>query len=205
MGGSSLEPFGDCAWRLRLPSTGSRRALRDALRAVPCVVDAVVSEHHALVTFEPTARPSPDAVLATLERVLAELQPTAATAEHRVRVRYDGADLDELACSAGLSRAEVVALHAAPTYVVAAVGFQPGFAYLRGLDARLVAPRRATPRPRVPALAVGVAGPYSGVYPFASPGGWNLVGNAVGFVPFDRRAGALLAVGDRVRFVPEGS
>ena len=96
----------------------------------------------------------------------------------------------------------MVALHAASTYVVATIGFLPGFAYLRGLDAHLVLPRRSSPRARVPALAVGIAGPYAGVYPFASPGGWHLLGTAVGFTPFDARRGATLALGDRVRFVP---
>ena len=89
-------------------------------------------------------------------------------------------------------------------YVVAAIGFLPGFAYLRGLDARLVVPRRAAPRTRVEALSVAIAGPYAGVYPFESPGGWNLLGTAVGFSPFDARAGAVLALGDRVRFVEVG-
>jgi KipI family sensor histidine kinase inhibitor len=100
-----------------------------------------------------------------------------------------------------MARAEVVAAHSAPTYVVVTLGFQPGFAYLRGIDPRLVLPRRATPRPRVPALSVAIAGPYAGVYPFESPGGWHLLGTAIDFVPFDPEHGAALAVGDRVRFV----
>jgi len=77
----------------------------------------------------------------------------------------------------------------------------PGFAYLRALDPRLVLPRRATPRPRVPALSVAIAGPYTGLYPFASPGGWHLLGTAVGFAPFDAHTGAAMSLGDRVRFV----
>jgi UPF0271 protein len=118
-------------------------------------------------------------------------------------VRYDGADLAEVARAAGVSPDEAAALHAGRVYEVAFVGFQPGFAYLRGLDPRLVVARRASPRPRVPALSVAVAGPYTGVYPFASPGGWSLLGTALDFAPFDAERGALLAVGDRVRFERE--
>ena len=103
---------------------------------------------------------------------------------------------------AGLSVTQVVDLHAGATYEVAAVGFLPGFANNKGIDARLVGPRRSEPRRRVPPCSVAVAGPYTGVYPFASPGGWNLIGTAVGLVPFSPGAGAVFAVGDTVRFVP---
>jgi UPF0271 protein len=119
-------------------------------------------------------------------------------------VRYDGADLAEVASASGLSQAEVVAIHSGAEYEVSSVGFLPGFAYLRPLDPRLLLPRRATPRPRVPALSVAIAGPYTGIYPFASPGGWHLLGTAVGFAPFDARDGAVLSLGDRVRFVALG-
>jgi UPF0271 protein len=194
----ALEPFGDAAWRARLPEGVSSRALLEALRVLPGVLDVVVSERHALVCFDPTA--PPEGVEEAIER--ASSQPDAAPPprEHVISVRYDGADLDEVAGLAHLKPEDVVALHTGATYVVAAIGFLPGFAYLRGLDPRLVVPRRETPRPRIAALSVGIAGPYSGVYPFASPGGWNLVGTAVGFVPFDARTGASLALGDRVRF-----
>jgi UPF0271 protein len=218
--GGALRPFGDAAWRVELPGEGGadgydevrgraggrgRRAALEALRAVPRVVDAVVCEHHALVTFAPDAPPERDAVLAEITRALATPVEAGQAREHAVRVRYDGADLEEVARATGLGVAEVVARHAAATYEVAFVGFLPGFAYLRGLDARLVVARKPAPRTRVPALAVAIAGPYAGVYPFATPGGWNLLGTAVGFTPFDAARGAALAAGDRVRFVPESA
>src|SRR4029077_7937410 len=83
--------------------------------------------------------------------------------------------------------------------------FLPGFAYLGPLDPRLVAPRRPSPRTSVPALGVGVAGDFTGIYPFGSPGGWNLIARALGPAPFDpaREPPALFWPGDRVRFVPE--
>jgi UPF0271 protein len=172
----------------------------EALRTLAGVQDAVVSERHALVVFDPAARPA--GVEEAIERAISNGRGATPSVprEHRVGVRYDGADLDEVAALAGIGREEAAVLHAAGDYVVAAVGFLPGFAYLRGLDPRLAVTRRAVPRTRVPALSVAVAGPYSGVYPFASPGGWNIVGTAVGFVPFDARQGATFALGDRVRF-----
>ena len=109
-------------------------------------------------------------------------------------------DLDEVASRASMTRDDVIALHARGTYVVRYVGFQPGFAYLGPVDARLALPRRATPRPRVEAGAIGVATGFTAVYPFASPGGWHLIARAIDFTPFDPARGALLAVGDRVRF-----
>jgi UPF0271 protein len=194
----ALEPFGDAAWRVRLPETPGGRAVLDALRALPGVVDAVVSERHALVVFDPRAPPT--GVADAVDRALSGPAHTAPPREHTIRARYDGPDLAELAARAGVPPREIAALHAGGTYVVAAIGFLPGFAYLRGLDPRLVAPRRPSPRARVPAHSIGVAGPYTGVYPFASAGGWNLVGTALDFVPFDARAGASLGLGDRVRF-----
>jgi UPF0271 protein len=197
----TLEPFGDCAWRVPLATCADPRALLEALRNIPHVVDAVVAEEHALVAFDAASPPSRDDVEAAVGRALAP--PTRALGrEHTVSVRYDGPDLEEVARETRMTVHEVVALQSASPYVVATIGFMPGFAYLRGLDARLVLPRRSSPRARVPALAVGIAGPYAGIYPFASPGGWHLLGTAVGFTPFDARTGATLALGDRVRFVP---
>jgi KipI family sensor histidine kinase inhibitor len=93
----------------------------------------------------------------------------------------------------------VILAHASATYVVDTLGFAPGFAYLIGLDARLHVPRRATPRPRVPAGALAIASEYTAVYPVASPGGWNLIGRVD--EPMIERHRARLALGDRVRFV----
>jgi UPF0271 protein len=199
-----LVRFGDAALRLRRPPGAHARALLHALRTVPGVLDAIVTEEHALVTFEPGSPPS-------MESLASAIVPDARVAkggdeaprEHVLRVRYDGPDLDEVARATGMTVAQVVVVHAASTYEVAFVGFLPGFAYLRGLDPRLQLPRRKTPRPRVAALSLGIAGPYAGVYPFASPGGWNLLGTVVGFVPFDGAHGAQLQPGDRVRFAPE--
>jgi KipI family sensor histidine kinase inhibitor len=143
-----------------------------------------------------------------LEGLLAEAlrarpQPERIVAEHQIDVIYDGPDLDEVARSAGLSREGVVSLHTSREYVVELIGFLPGFGYLGPLDPRLVMGRRLAPRPRVSAGSVGIAGTYTGIYPSASPGGWHLLGHAVGATLFDpgRPLPALLQPGDRVRFV----
>jgi UPF0271 protein len=194
------EPFGDAALRIALPEDAQPGRVLARLRAVPGVVDAVVGEGVAVVTFEP-GRP-PSGVADAVAGAAAGTDRAAETRSHSIRVVYDGPDLDLVGSWAGLTPAQVMALHSGATYEVAAVGFLPGFAYLKGLDARLVGPRRSDPRRRVPACSVAVAGPYTGVYPFASPGGWNLIGTAVGLVPFSPQAGAVFAVGDTVRFVP---
>jgi biotin-dependent carboxylase-like uncharacterized protein len=119
-------------------------------------------------------------------------------------VRYDGADLAEVASLTGLGVAEVVRRHAAATYTVAFGGFMPGFAYLTGLDPVLHLPRRSSPRTRVPAGSVAVAGEFAAVYPSATPGGWRLLGTCTTPL-FDvhRDPPALLRPGTRVRFVAE--
>jgi UPF0271 protein len=194
-----LERFGDTALRAAIAAGSDTRAIARSLRMVPGVIDVVVTERYALVTFDPSAPPT--ALRQAFARALAEPLRSDAPREHRVDVCYDGPDLDDVARLTALPREEVISLHASASYVVAAIGFLPGFGYLRGLDPRLSVPRRPSPRTRVPALSVGVAGPYTGVYPFDSPGGWNLLGTAVGFAPFTLQRGAALAVGDRVRFV----
>jgi UPF0271 protein len=199
-----LQPFGDGAWRVRLPVGSNRPSILAALRELPWVLDAVVSEHHALVTFDTGTRPTGVTEIAgAIDRAAAAPSSSSQAREHLVRVRYGAADSADVARAAGIGQDDLASLHAAPLYEVAAIGFLPGFAYLRGLDARLVVARRASPRPRVPALSVAVAGPYTGIYPFAAPGGWNLIGVAVDFTPFDAGRGAAFALGDRVRFAQE--
>lgn len=119
-----------------------------------------------------------------------------------VPVRYDGPDLSFVAKRAGLSPEEVALIHAAAEYTVAFVGFKPGFPYLRGLPPELATPRLKTPRARVPPGSVAIGAAWTGIYPSATPGGWNLIATT-GAVLFDasRHPPALLGPGDRVRFV----
>jgi KipI family sensor histidine kinase inhibitor len=93
-----------------------------------------------------------------------------------IPVRYDGPDLDRVAEQLGTSVAGVVQRHTRAVHTVAFCGFAAGFAYIEGLPADLHLPRLATPRTQVPSGAVAIAGPYTGIYPRPSPGGWNLIG-----------------------------
>jgi inhibitor of KinA len=94
-------------------------------------------------------------------------------------------------------------MHASPEYLVHFVGFVPGFAYLGGLPHALATPRLSSPRRSVPAGSVGIGDDQTGIYPFATPGGWQLIGRtpAAMFRP-DRNDMTLLSMGDRVRFRP---
>ncbi|MCW2780921.1 MAG: Allophanate hydrolase subunit 1 [Marmoricola sp.] len=132
------------------------------------------------------------------------LSPVAPDAGDLVELptTYDGPDLDSVARHWDLTTREVVALHRGTEFVVAFCGFAPGFAYCRGLPGHLAVPRLADPRARVPAGSVALAGPFTGIYPTASPGGWQLIGrtDAVLWRP-DLGQPALLVPGTRVRFV----
>ena len=126
---------------------------------------------------------------------------TAATPTVTLPVCYDpdlAPDLEGVAAKAGMAPTEVARLHSAPTYLVLATGFAPGFAYLGDVDARIATPRRPSPRTRVPPGAVGIADRRTGVYPTEGPGGWQLVG---------RVPPALFAdAAERIaRFTPGGS
>jgi UPF0271 protein len=193
-----LIPVGDTAWRIALPPDADPAAVLRLLRGWNRVVDVVLTDHHALVRFAPGAPPDDPR---TAMQHLAPL-PAEARLRHVVPARYDGPDLDLVASRTGLSRADVIALHCHRDYVVEMVGFLPGFAYLGPLDARLDVPRLPSPRPRVPAGSIAIAAGRTGIYPFSSPGGWNLIGTAVAFLPFRAETGALLRVGDVVRFEP---
>lgn len=114
-----------------------------------------------------------------------------------------GPDLAEVSALHGLTPQQAIDLHTSATYVVYFLGFAPGFAYLGGLPDALVTPRLPTPRRSVPPGSVGIAGNQSGVYPFATPGGWRLLGRTpIAMFQPDRSAMSFLSVGDRVRFTP---
>ena len=119
-----------------------------------------------------------------------------------VPTTYDGADLEAVARHWNMTVDEVVTTHTELEFTVAFCGFAPGFAYCAGLPEHLHVPRHPDPRSRVPAGSVGLAGEFTGVYPTASPGGWQLIGRTVlELWVADRDEPALLPPGTRVRFV----
>lgn len=139
--------------------------------------------------------------------LLADAEPEPLVAEPDGRLveiptTYDGEDLGEVARQWGTTAAEVVRIHQETLFRVVFCGFAPGFAYCTGLPAGLGVARRAEPRPSVPRGAVGLADEYTGVYPSASPGGWQLIGRTRAELwVLDRARPALLTPGDQVRFV----
>jgi KipI family sensor histidine kinase inhibitor len=191
---------------------------------LPGVVDLVPAARTLLVVLDPgpahavahqDVRPGP--LLDDLARRLRVLQPVPSRRPDdpanddaggpealEVPVRYDGDDLAEVASMWRCDVAEVVRRHTAERWTVAFCGFAPGFGYLVADEGGHVwdVPRRDVPRTRVPAGSVGLAGPYTGVYPRASPGGWQLIGRTT-LQLFDamREPPALLTPGRRVRFV----
>ncbi|EHN74191.1 allophanate hydrolase subunit 2 [Streptomyces coelicoflavus ZG0656] len=148
-----------------------------------------------------------DPVRLSSELAAAEVPPAPPRAGHVVEipVRYDGPDLADVAGHWGVAESEVAHIHAGTEFRVAFCGFAPGFGYLTGLPARYDVPRRDTPRTAVPAGSVALAGPYTGVYPRSSPGGWQLVGSTDAVLwDHTRVPAALLSPSTRVRFVPVG-
>jgi UPF0271 protein len=190
--------LGDRALRFPRPEGVPGDVLAARVLAWPGVVDAIVCERDVAALFGGEPR-LPDGALDALAEPQADAR---APRHHAIRVTYDGVDLEDVAHACGLSADEVVQLHAGAEYEVRFLGFLPGFAYLGGLHPRLRVPRRAVPRPRVPAGAVAIGAEYTGIYPFPSPGGWHVLGRTTARL-FDAERGALLAPGDRVRFVAE--
>lgn len=177
-------------------------ALRDAVtaRPLPGVTDVVPAARTVLLRLAPGTDPSgvADAVGA-LSWDAEAAQDVGETVT--VPVRYDGQDLTEIAELTGLSPREVVRAHTGTTWTVAFCGFAPGFGYMVGGDPRLRVPRRDEARVRVPAGAVALAGEFTGVYPRASPGGWQLLGRTDAVIwDVDRDPPGLLRPGVRVRF-----
>ena len=112
-----------------------------------------------------------------------------------------GPDLSDVAGMHGMTAAQVIELHSSPIYVVYFLGFAPGFAYLGGLPAAVASRRLETPRAKVPQGSVGIGGNQTGVYPFATPGGWRLIGRTpVAMFRRDANPMSLLQIGDQVRF-----
>jgi inhibitor of KinA len=186
-------------------------ALADSIQraSFPGVRDVVPTYRTVAVYFDPL-RVDYDRLLAHLERAASRAATGDAPAAALVRIPVcyggeHGPDLFEVAAYAGVSEAEVVQLHARVTYRVFMLGFVAGFAYLGTVDERIAMPRRETPRVRVPAGSVGIAGAQTGVYPTATPGGWRLIGRTP-VKPFDatRADPFLMKAGDGVQFYAIG-
>lgn len=202
-----LRPAGERALLVEVEDLETVHRLHAALRALdpPGVVELVPAYRTVLVVADPTRTGVLDELAAELPDL--ELPPAGELAGEPVEipVSYDGEDLPEVARLTGLEAEEVVRRHTAPEYTVAFLGFSPGFPYLVGLDPALEVPRRDTPRTSIPAGSVGLAGGQTGIYPTASPGGWQLIGRTeVTLFDPDHDPPALLGPGSRLRFTVAG-
>lgn len=175
--------------------------LRRARGWAPSLVDVVAGDRTILL----------DGVT-DLARLAADIRswpvrpaPAAAGPVIEIPCRYAGADLADIAAQWRVSAPEAVRMHAATLYEVAFCGFGPGFAYLAGVGEQRSVARRDSPRKVVPAGSVALGGRYTAIYPWPSPGGWQLIGHTDAEVwDPDRDPAALLSPGRRVRFIDAG-
>lgn len=189
----NIRPYGDRALLLDCDSLDEAQGWFAALDGRS---EVVLGARSVLVIGDPV----------TTHALLRDTRPVATTAVRsaivEIPVKYDGDDLIDVSRLVGLSTDEVIAAHTGASWTVAFGGFAPGFFYLVGDDPRLHVPRRDTPRTRVPAGSVGLAGKFSGIYPRESPGGWQLIGcTDLAMWDTSREQPALLAPGAAVRFV----
>jgi len=168
---------------------------------VPGIEEVVPAARTLLIRYQPDVV-GPEALATNLRGRTIGVRDAPPSRAIEVPVHYDGEDLQDVATFAGISTEEVVRRHVASEFTVAFTGFAPGFAYLVGGDPSLHVPRRRSPRTCIPAGAVGLAGQFSGVYPQASPGGWQIIGTTpLAMWDITREPPALLQPGMRVRFV----
>ncbi|PZU87783.1 MAG: allophanate hydrolase [Chelatococcus sp.] len=207
-----LLPCGDTAMSVEFgsaidPELNARvLALDAALAAEPPagLRETVPTYRSLLLHFDPLATDLP--ALKRQVLTLCDRPPTARASARRWRVPVVyggefGIDLDDLAARHGMSAEALVARHAAATYVVAMIGFMPGFAYLSGLDPALATPRRTQPRAKTPAQSISIGGAQAAISTVEGPSGWHLIGRtpARGFMP-GRDPVFTYAPGDEIRF-----
>lgn len=178
--------------------------LADVTKSVRGVIERVCGLSNLTIIFNP-ATVNAETLKAHLRKswTINPLHALAPSIE--IPVRYGGEygpDLARVAQTSGLSEMEVIERHAGREYTAYFVGFQPGFAYLGDVDPALKTRRLDTPRARVPAGSVAIAGSHTAVYPFASPGGWNIIGRTdCAMFDLKRAEPALVTRGARVKFV----
>src|SRR6185369_230487 len=179
----TVHDYGDQALLLEFDSTAEVLAWADVLREAELlgVLDIVPASRTVLLKlagprYQAPTRQRLGKLRVTAEALSAVSTPADGKADIEIRVRYDGADLEEVSRLTGLTTEQVIAAHTGTPWRVGFGGFAPGFAYLIGGDERLNVPRQSEPRTRVPAGSVALAGEFSAIYPRESPGGWQLIG-----------------------------
>lgn len=192
------------------PDTNAR--VRTLARAVnrqkpEGIVEIIPTYRSLLVIYDP-AYTRPDALIPFLRRM--ESDAGAGKSSSRkvvdIPVCYGGEygpDMETVKAASGLSTDEVIRCHSRPEYLIYMVGFTPGFPFLGGLDEKLFTPRLKTPRTLVPEGSVGIANNQTGIYPVASPGGWQIIGKTpLKLFSPDRENPFLYRAGDKIKFIP---
>ncbi len=197
-----IRAYGRSALLIELGSLEEVLGLQVALRddPPPGLVETVPAARTVMVSFDPSETTHAAVSNAVRSRQVHEYR-IGTGPEVDVPVRYDGPDLEHVAEMTSYGPRDVVQRHLAGRYVVAFLGFAPGFYFLAGGNATLRVPRRATPRTEVARGAVGLAGEFTGIYPSSGPGGWQIVGHtAADLWDMARIPSALLEPGTRIRF-----
>jgi KipI family sensor histidine kinase inhibitor len=197
-----LEPLGDRAFLARCSTELEARQWAEAVRGarIGGVADVAVAYTSAAVYIDPD-RADPIDVERWLRKISPVVGGNASSRLIRLPVLYDGDDLHEVAREIGRIEAEVVKLHGSLDYQVFALGFLPGFPYAGYLPEPLAGlARKSSPRPRVPAGSVAIAGRQTGIYPDESPGGWRLIGRTPLVIVDLAREFFPIRPGDRLRF-----
>lgn len=212
----TIKPVGDCAvlvvFEQRIaPEIGEQVSMLNAritAAKIQGVIETVPAFASLMICFDPITTDH-DAIAEAIRKIASEkLMQTQKESGNLVEIPvcYGGAygpDLEFVAKHAGMTPQEVISLHSAREYRIYMLGFLPGFPYLGGLDERLFTPRLASPRTVIPAGSVGIGGEQTGIYPIASPGGWQLIGRTP-LKLYNPAEGSRLPykAGDRIRFVP---
>lgn len=209
-------PCGDCAVTVQVGAEISEETNRKVVSlmqtlaeaAIPGLRELVPSYSAVCVHYDP-AQISYDQLLNRLNSLETKELSSGIASQNIVEIpvcyggEY-GPDLAFVAEHNSLSPEDVIAIHSSGTYLVYMLGFLPGFAYMGGMDERIATPRLTSPRAKIPAGSVGIAGGQTGIYPLASPGGWQLIGRTPVkmFVMEGETGNFALSAGDRVKFVP---
>lgn len=186
----------------------NRHPIAGMIEIVPAYSSLAVYYNVSLVKENNHMEPAFDFVKNKLEEILkqAMMVDENETRFIKIPVYYNGADLEFISKEKNISIDEIIQIHSSATYTVYMLGFLPGFPYMGKVDERIAIPRREQPRLKVKAGSVGIAGMQTGIYPLASPGGWQIIGHTpLRLFDSTKQNPVLLQAGDKVEFYSIGS
>jgi inhibitor of KinA len=211
----TYKPFGERSILVEWPPEINENILQDVLNFKLCIqnqfikskIQVTFAYNSLLITYDYTIENINDEVL-SLKSLYTSKNSKKKTSFKlwKVPVCYDdefALDLDEISAKKRISKSKIIELHSSPIYTVFFIGFLPGFLYLGGLEERLHYPRKSTPRLQIKKGAVAIGGFQTGIYPNASPGGWNIIGNSpISFFDASKDIPCFAKAGDKIQFVP---